>query len=57
MSQPSGISIEILQTQELESGATVKTETTWTSNQLGPIEFGAIEGFFRPALDLLQREK
>ncbi len=56
-SQRADLSVEIQQTQELESGATVKTDTTWTEGQLGPVELGALVGFLRPALDLLQREK
>ena len=56
-SRKAALSAEIQQTEELDSGATVKTDTTWTGSQLGPVELGALEGFFRPATDLLQREQ
>jgi len=46
---------EVQTGEDLESGATVKTETTWTSEQLGPVELGALEGFFRPAIERLRR--
>ena len=54
--QMANLRVEIQQTQELESGATVKTETIWQGGQLGPVELGALEGFLRPAIDHLQRE-
>ena len=47
---------EVQTGEDLESGATVKTETTWTSEQLGPVELGALEGFFRPAIERIRRE-
>lgn len=55
--QKPSLSAEVQKARELESGATVKTETTWQSGQLGPVELGALEGFLRPAIDRLRREK
>lgn len=50
------LTAEVDQSRELESGAKVTTETTWENGQLGPVELGAIEAFFVPAVDLLERE-
>jgi hypothetical protein len=56
-SQKASLNVEVQRTKELESGATVKTETTWEEGQLGPVELGALEGFLRPAVDLFRRGK
>lgn len=50
------LTAEVEQSQELESGATVNTKTTWKNGQLGPVELGAIEAFLTPAVDLLGRK-
>lgn len=55
--QSPSVRVQIQQTQELDSGATVKTDTTWTDGQLGPVEQGALVEFLQPAIDLLKREK
>lgn len=50
------LSAEVTRSQKLKSGATVKTETNWSGGQLGPVELGAIEAFFVPAVELFERE-
>jgi hypothetical protein len=55
-SREPSLHVEAQRTQHLENGATVRTDTTWQDGQLGPVELGALTGFFRPAIDRLRRE-
>jgi hypothetical protein len=50
------LEIEVYQSRELESGATIKNETTWDDREIGPAELGTVVAFFTPALEILERE-
>ena len=49
------LEIEVYQSRELESGATIKSETTWDDKEIGPAELGTVVAFFTPAVKLLER--
>ena len=48
------LEIEVYQSRELESGATIENETTWDDREIGPAELGSVVAFFTPAVKLLE---
>jgi hypothetical protein len=50
------LSAEVYQSRTLESGATVRNETTWDDQQLGPLELGAVVAFFQPAIAFYEQK-